>query len=292
MLKAMLPLSTVLGLFAAVPMSADREPRSLGEALYATVETIEVLRGYQSAPSTATDRELVQRVTEPALGDSQQRVDRLTSLGRELDRLHAHLELLQSGVLPAAAPVARVDESPVRTVGLTDGELERLVANSRRSRISEIVPGEDDAAANASPSDSGRAPVAPPTPIRTPVPATGPDPAANLGDGEIDPDSAAAAEAERAKRNAAELAFAKARAAYFAGRYDRALVEFEALDADPKSKYWRARCLEQLDRLDEALTLYDEVVADPRSGDVARRAQGDADFLRWKVQFENGASDQ
>lgn len=292
MLKAMLPLSTAFGLFAAVPMSADREPRTLSEALSDTIETLEVLRGYRSADPRTLDQGLVLEVTEPALGDSNARVERLESLGNDLERLHAHLELLQSGALPASAPIATEDRPAVPTVGLAEGELDRLIANSFRARtVDPSSIGADatgssatNTTANTTSNTSAPALRRPPvTPVAPPNPSgSGTDP--------VDPaasDPTPAVEEDQA----AEIAFAKARAAYFAGRYDTALTEFEAGPDDARHHYWRARTLEQLDRLDEALALYDLVVADPAAGDLAQKAEGDADFLRWKLDFEQGGTD-
>ena len=52
-----------------------------------------------------------------------------------------------------------------------------------------------------------------------------------------------------------------------------------------RSRYWRARCLEKLNRNDEALSAYAELVADPAAGDIALRAGEDLDFLRWRMEF-------
>jgi tetratricopeptide (TPR) repeat protein len=285
MLKAMLPLSTVLGLFVAVPMSDDRAPRTLAGALQDTVQTLEVLRGYRSADAldAVPDVELVRRATEPAIGDPNERTARLAALGQDLQRLHTHLELMQSGALPANAPLATSDvHLDVPTVGLAAGELERILNNSRKPYIDLSDLGNDGAGntSSTSPAATQRPGVAP-TPVEVPstTPA-GTTPSA-------DADSAAA---EKARDEAAEFAFNRARAAYFAGQYDRALADFEAGADEPRTRYWRARSLEQLGRLDEALTLYDSVVADPASGDLVERAKGDADFLRWKVDFEKGSS--
>lgn len=289
MLKAMLPLSTVFGLFAAVPMSAGQEPRTLSEALADTIETLEVLRGYRSADPRTIEQDLVVDVTEPALGDPQARVERLQTLGNDLDRLHAHLELLQSGALPASAPIATFDRPTVPTVGLAEGELERLVANSRRARLPvQPATAEDPTATSLAnttglrPGPSGPPPNAPNASGDANDPSTASG-SGSTGTASTDADSTTPADDDAR----AEIAFAKARAAYFAKRYDTALAEFEAGSDDARHRYWRARCLEQLDRLEEALALYDTVVADPTAGDLADKAKGDGDFLRWKLDFEN-----
>ncbi|WP_419186105.1 tetratricopeptide repeat protein [Rohdeia mirabilis] len=281
----MLPLSTVLGLFVAVPMSDDRTPRTLEGALQDTIQTLEVLRGYRSADAidAVPDVELVRRATEPAIGDPSERTARLATLSDDMQRLHTHLELLRSGALPANAPLAQSDfHLDVPTVGLAAGELERLLQNSRKPYITLDDPSPRGSnSASSSPPSTQQAPVATPSADDAAGAApSGPPPTAET-------DSAAA---EKARDEAADFAFNRARAAYFAGQYDRALADFEAGPDEPRSRYWRARSLEQLGRLDEALTLYDSVVADPTSGDLVERAKGDADFLRWKIDFEKGSS--
>jgi tetratricopeptide (TPR) repeat protein len=81
------------------------------------------------------------------------------------------------------------------------------------------------------------------------------------------------------------LAFAKARAAYLAGQFDRALAAFQSGPDDPRHRYWRALCLDRLGRVEEALALYDVVINDSNAGEYVERSRSDADFLRWKSAF-------
>ncbi|MEZ5977616.1 MAG: hypothetical protein R3F34_05290 [Planctomycetota bacterium] len=276
MLKAMLPLSTAFGLLYAVPTVVQDQPRTLQTALGDTVRALEVLRGFQSETEGSFDVDTVRYVTEEPLGSPDERVARLDQLNVELQRMQAHLELLHAGALPAGAPLDLTYDRPlVPTVGLGDGELTRLVLTTKRQAIANMVGGEDSL---------------PTVPIVGPRPTTGdasatqgplPVDAGDVGATEVPDENSVPAPAPRDD----SMSFAKARAAFFAGQYDAALAGFEAGADDARNAYWRARCLDQLGRLDEALALYDRVASDVNAGDLVERAKSDADFLRWKIGF-------
>lgn len=75
-----------------------------------------------------------------------------------------------------------------------------------------------------------------------------------------------------------------AQACYRAGQYERG----EGLLADDDGTaalYWRARCLEKLERLDEARALYTTVMGRADAGSLADRARTNLEFIEWKAQF-------
>ena len=78
-----------------------------------------------------------------------------------------------------------------------------------------------------------------------------------------------------------EEVFRQARSAYLAERYEPALAQLETLPPTAEHLYWLGRTYEQLERFDEALSAY-ERAASGGSGEMARRAAEDADFLRWQ----------
>lgn len=269
MLKAMLPLTSMLGVLYAVPLAIqDQAPRTLQSALDETVRSLDVLRGV--ATVERPDVDLVRAATETPLADPSERLARLDRLHGDLSRLEAHLELLRSGVAPATAFVSTpTGAAPVPTLGLGDGEIARLI-------------------------EATRAPLAPPPPVETGrerSPRTSSSDAARAN-GETSSDTSAPA-AEGSDTGGAlppppmdeSLAFAKARAAYLAGQFDRALTAFQSGPDDPRHRYWRALCLDRLGRVEEALALYDVVINDPDGGEYVERARSDADFLRWKSDF-------
>ncbi len=76
-----------------------------------------------------------------------------------------------------------------------------------------------------------------------------------------------------------------ARACYRQGRWHEGLALLEGRDGTPAETYWRARCLEKLERNDEAIAAYERLVADPAGGWEAARAREDLEFLRWRLDF-------
>jgi hypothetical protein len=267
MLKAMLPLTSILGVLVAVPLAVqDQAPRTLQSALEETMRSLDVLRGV--ATVERPDIGLVRAATEAPLADPIERLARLDRLHGDLSRLEAHLELLRSGVAPATAFMSLPTEAaPVPTRGLGDGEIARLLEATRapvapepttpetgreRSSITDLrrlLPETPIDGGTTTPADTNTSGALPPPPMDE------------------------------------SLAFAKARAAYLAGQFDRALAAFQSGPDDPRHRYWRALCLDRLGRVEEALALYDVVINDSNAGEYVERSRSDADFLRWKSAF-------
>jgi tetratricopeptide (TPR) repeat protein len=77
---------------------------------------------------------------------------------------------------------------------------------------------------------------------------------------------------------------------YFrAERYAEALTVLEMSD-DPEAAYWLARCLERLDRTEEAIEALKALIASESASTLADRARRDLDFLTWKRDFEERRS--
>jgi tetratricopeptide (TPR) repeat protein len=270
MLKAMLPLTSMLGVLYAVPLAIqDQAPRTLQSALDETVRSLDVLRGI--ATVERPDVGLVRAATETPLSDANERLARLDRLHGDLSRLEAHLELLRSGVAPATAFVSTpTGASPVPTLGLGDGEIARLI-EATRTPVGPAVET-TDAGRERAPRSSGGDTLRSnnETPSETTAVTTD---GTNTG-GVLPPPPMDES-----------LIFAKARAAYLAGQFDRALAAFQSGPDDPRHRYWRALCLDRLGRVEEALALYDVVIGDADGGEYVERARSDADFLRWKSNF-------
>lgn len=75
------------------------------------------------------------------------------------------------------------------------------------------------------------------------------------------------------------------RALYRQGEYLKAFENFEAA-TDAESLYWKARCLEKLERDAEAIAAYNKVIELPDGGYSTQRAKEDLEFLQWRLQFE------
>ena len=76
------------------------------------------------------------------------------------------------------------------------------------------------------------------------------------------------------------------RACFRAGRFAEGLALLAAVQNSPAADYWRARCLERLGRIDEALRAYEAVVAAEPASELGLRAARDLDFVAWHQAFE------
>jgi len=72
---------------------------------------------------------------------------------------------------------------------------------------------------------------------------------------------------------------------YRAGRYAEGLIILSKRPGDIEARYWSARCLEHLERYEEAIEIYTEVVTNVDAGYFADRAKSDLSFLSWKLDF-------
>jgi hypothetical protein len=77
------------------------------------------------------------------------------------------------------------------------------------------------------------------------------------------------------------------RAYYRAGRYAEGLSLLSTVPDDVKAIYWSGRCLEKLEREEDAIGMYRRVIDTPDAGYLADRARLDIDFLEWKLRFKN-----
>jgi len=76
-------------------------------------------------------------------------------------------------------------------------------------------------------------------------------------------------------------------ACYRSGHYEEALELLGPLD-QAEAHYWRARALERLERLDEAIAALERALSaseQPGVGFDPRRARTDLEFVRWKRDF-------
>ena len=68
-------------------------------------------------------------------------------------------------------------------------------------------------------------------------------------------------------------------------QFERGVTLLAPLTMRAPAVYWKARCLEQLGRLDEALPAYQRVIELDPEGFEAGRAKSDIEFLEWKATF-------
>lgn len=230
-------------------------PARLETSLERTLVALETLKGLGRSVEGG-GREAVGALiasTEPALPDARQRDELLetlrhevSALERELDGLHASE---REGPAGGARPPALQGLPGVAPTQGLDEATRRSLEQPRGARARVPAPN----ATNA-----GEAPAAPdaaPEKLRF-------EPSGYTAD-----------------------ALTLARALYRKGEWLEALALLEGRDERPAETYWRARCLEKLERNTEAVAAYEAVIARPDGGWEAKRAKEDLDFLRWRMKF-------
>jgi hypothetical protein len=248
----------VLAALFVVPTVAwqDGAPPSLEDSLRRTLLALESLAGIgqRIEQGEVEAVPVLLQATEPALGAELESGPLLAQLRGEVAALEIELDALHSE--PAL-------EGAALTAGRADGA-DAAIA---------LTTGLDDASRAAL--------------------AAWQDASAQKprGDGsEADPSEDAEARRASGKRSFEEPGYTAdalrlARAYYRQGRFDRSLALLEGRTS-PAEAYWRARSLEKLGRIDDALAAYEVLAADPQGGADAQRAKEDLEFLRWRRQFE------
>ena len=79
---------------------------------------------------------------------------------------------------------------------------------------------------------------------------------------------------------------AQARAYYRLGRYSDGLTTLQNAGNNPIGLYWKARCLEKLGRVEEAIKELERVVELAPESHEGKRAKTDIEFLTWKNGFK------
>jgi len=267
-------LTSSLAAMAVVPIFLGQgSVATLQDALAGTRRALEVLKGLEQRlhdePSAALG--LVLSATEPPSGDEKQRDDHLESLRNEVNLLQMELDAMQSPVLGPDGAVqsalgARGPLDPVGPLGAAGAP------GSGSAPSAGITTGMDDSLrALFSDAPAARAM------LRGDPGATRDRTASPTATGEGD-HGAGAYSADPLRHGIT---------CYRAGRYAEALELLLPLD-DANALYWRARALERLERLDEAIETMERSVAKGGDGFELRRAQTDLEFLRWKRDFLAG----
>jgi tetratricopeptide (TPR) repeat protein len=263
MLRFQTPVAGVLAALLVVPaFLGQAQVATLQDALSGTRRALEVLKGLEQRlheePAAALG--LILSATEVPAGEEAERDRRLESLRNEVNLLQMELDAMQSPVLGADGAVqsalgARLPLEPrapadpaAPSAGITTGlddSLRALLAEAPAARAA--LRGETVAAREGAPA---------------PAPGEG-------GGG------ASAYSADPLRHGIA---------CYRAGRYAEAHALLAPLD-DAAALYWRARTLERLERLDEAVEVMERAIAAGGEDVELRRAKTDLEFLRWKRDF-------
>ncbi len=277
MMKASGIVSFAAGTLLLVPTAQDGSVATLEDALGRTVQAIEFFAGFeQQAQNQDPDAvDTLLRNTESALFNEPSGEARIFDLRDEINRLQIAYDAvlggdarpdLQAAVLAPLSqttgtnPVPASDEKHTRSAHIANGEQAPThpftgLNASTRSALAAVHPG-SAVIQPAKPAGGSKGTGAQAKPVSAP-----------------DPDGYSADPVRQA------------RACYKAGLYERGLLVLAGEVLTPEGQYWKARLLEMLERTDEALEVYKRVIAsdDP---ELSKRAQGDLDFLEWRVALQ------
>lgn len=232
---------------------------TLQDALAGTLRALEVLKGLEQRLQTdpAATLGLILSATEAPAGEEVQRDRRLDSLRNEVNLLQMELDAMLSPVLGADGAVqgalgTRLALEDPGTPGATPAAgITTGLDDSLRALLSGARPLPRD----GSPSVEG----------------PGSAPASGAGE----PAAEGAYTADPLRHGIT---------CYRAGRYAEAWNLLAPLE-DAPALYWKARTLERLERLDEAVTTMERAIAKGGAAPELRRAQTDLEFLIWKRDF-------
>jgi len=240
----------------AVTLGGD-EIGTLKEALTNTARALEILAGIENKldDDEPVSAGIVLAVTEPSILDARRRDERLNALRNECSLLQTELDLLENAATAEAPSTETTSHVSTPTVA---GDAHSLPP---------VHTGIDEATRNALRSLAGEE-----TSQGEPR-----DASATV--------EAAAGEGSPETEEYSADPVGQARACYRAKRYAQGFALLEKVTSGTQALYWRARCLEKLDRLDEAATDLRKVIEQTSDGFEKQRAQTDLEFIEWKKGF-------
>ena len=268
MLRHQTALASVLGSVLVVASLGDGEIRTLEDALGETARAIEVLHGIEKrlAQDPAGALGLVLSATEPPILDERARDERLEALRDEVNLLQMELDASGSPLAGAPlvpAPLSAATPAPMVVPLSSGGELTTGLDDSMR-RLLELESA--------------------PTPVKEPTAGTRTAEARPAGPRAPAPSEPRTISPEGQGYSADPLHHAIA--CYRAERFAEVLELLGPDEKDLEALYWRARALEKLGRVDEALETLARVIERGKTGDVVERAATELEFLAWKRDFE------
>ncbi len=247
-------LTTGMGsLFVASALtSPGNDLAKLEAALENTLRGLEILSSVEERVAVEPDQapRLVMAVTEAPMLEERARDERLADLRNEVNLLQMELDLLDAPVTTVADDPVPVVNEGLELLGIAPHQAPTGIGDDLRSLL-----GSKGAPAQG--------------PVETQGPKPLPEPV----------------EAKEFAGYSAD-ALAQGKACYLAGQYERGLQLLERLPNDGPALYWKARCLEKLNRLSEAEAALEAVLLEVRDPKLQERAKSDLEFVRWKRGFE------
>ena len=252
-----------LGLFFAVPAMTfgGGLPDSIGTALEQTLSAIEVLSKLERDVTAGKPlpKNVAVQVTEAPIGDARTRDERQTALRDEVAKLRAEVDAkrFQKEPMLGTEVTPQPDTTAPVTPGLSESFLKALGT-----------------------SQQGPLPASPST-TNAPAAGAAPQPQAK-------PSLTAPAASPEGKGYSAN-ALRQAQACYRAGRYEQGLGLLESSQPGPTVDYWKAKTLERLGRVDEAILLFASVETNDDAPELRAAAKHDREFAVWRRDFEKKA---
>jgi len=261
MMKHSVGIATGLASLFVLPMAlGQQDVERFNEALNEISHAIDVMTGIDQALKEEPDRGigLVLSATEAPHLEQRGLDDRLGSLRKEVSLLQMELDALES---PSATMTLQpfVRSEPAADGGSPDARVE--------SPVRTMITGLDDSLraeiSRRETSQAGR-------------------PFSGTGTGMSTGTNRSAEGPEHGGYTADPLG--QAQACYRTGRFQQGLELLEELEGTT-ALYWKARCLDRLERLDEALALLAQIKAEEGDSYEGRRAAKDLEFIEWKQTF-------
>ena len=226
-------------------------PGSLEQALHETVATLDHLVKIQTKLEEADTAGIgmILAATEPALPATPERDGYLETLRQDVSRLAMRLDISE-GELPIQIDVPERqmingDATPKSNEPMRSGPRTTGLDETQRQALSGVIAPRFDTKSSAA-SLKQRKSLEPEDYVADPM---------RLG-----------------------------RSYFRAGRYDEGV---KILEKTPgmEAIYWLGRCLEKLERVEEAIAAYEKITLSGESGYVVDRARNDLEFLKWKRDF-------
>ena len=265
-----------LGLAGTVLVPAvvlEQDPAGgLTDALANTTATIESLERLHGA-LTKGDHSMVAatlEATEAPAGDAQLRDERLNYLREEVSRLRMRWESLDEAM--TANPAAAQHSSPP---SIEPAEVLTTSPTPLVLPLAEVSAEQTPVLSPSAPSTTGMSE------------ATRDEILQRLSPEELTTANTSPAEKTRFEPSGFSAhAVRHGRALYKAGRYESALRLLGASTDQAGAYFWIACSLEKLERFDEAIAAYDQVIESAIDGKDAQHAKRNRDFLIWKRDFD------